>query len=53
MINFFNDDIRERFHLLPIDVQREITAFAEGRMMTLVFVDYYDGILDVTLRLGH
>ena len=52
MIEFISEDIREKFHLLPIDKQREIAGFAHGRIITLLFIDYYDGALEVSIRIN-
>lgn len=50
MIRFLNEDVRVRFHNLPVDTQREWLALAAKHDLTVLFVDDSDG-LEISVRI--
>lgn len=56
MISFLNQDVREEFHLLPLDSQRSIQEAAEfvsrlGKTLIVLFIDQRSGAPEITLRI--
>ena len=50
MISFLTEEIRQAFHEIPIDRQREIQDFAKRKRITILFLDFTDNILEVSIR---
>lgn len=53
MINFLNEDVRQRFHELPIDRQMELQKFARDvKPLTILFVMLNeDGTSEISIRI--
>lgn len=52
MIKFLNEDVRLKFHELPIDRQRELQSFGEKNDITILFVMIEEnGISEVSIRI--
>ena len=51
MISFLDEDIRAAFHSIPIDRQLELQSFATDKRVTILFIDFTDNILEVSIRI--
>lgn len=52
MIRFLNEDVRQRYHELPVDRQREFERLAERKIVTILFVEMDEnGISEVSIRI--
>lgn len=57
MLEFLNEDIRTRFHLLPIDEQMSLQdiadrCFSYGKVVTILFVDVEPGSSETSIRIN-
>lgn len=51
MIKFLTEEVRMRFHELPVDRQREFQDLAERQIVTILFVEYDGESSEVSVRI--